>query len=173
MSKNIFKNIFSIFFKRKGKKNMLIEKLKKLLADGLITQEEYDALAPAAENSSNESNDVANEPVDNEAPADEPSTDEESSLDEVPVEEENVDEDPATEDVADETPTVENVPTGNEDPTPEGAEETPNTAFEQRLVALEKNVELILQKLDGASKKPQEVTEPVGGQRKLFGYSKN
>ena len=43
MFKDIFKNI-KYFFKRKGKVLKMKEKLKKLLADGALTQEEYDTL---------------------------------------------------------------------------------------------------------------------------------
>lgn len=160
MFKNIFKNIINIF-RRKGKKNMLKEKLEKLLADGVITQEEFDALLSAVENQNPTVEDPTNdnEPKDNEPPVEETTT----TNEEVPPTEEEI---PPVEE---ETPTEEEVPPGN-DPEPVG---TGKAAVDpERFAALEQKVELILQKLEGQNK-PQEVANPVGQQRQLFGYSKH
>ena len=181
MLKNIFKNIFNIF-KRKGKKDMLIEKLKKLLADGLITKEEFEQLSKVATDDSSNSDADPVPPVDDVDDNYNTDTDDNGGEDNPPVDEDPnqvVDDgaDDGSDDVVDdnppvdEPPVVEDVPPVDENPTTGGT--GGNADLEKRLATLENNVALILQKIEGLNKKPQEVAEPVGGQRKLFGYSKN
>ena len=177
MFKDIFKNI-KYFFKRKGKDLKMKEKLKKLLADGALTQEEYDTLisnlqvsdsneepVEGAETEGNEPE--VEEPTTEEQPTDEAEEQPEVQENETEVVEEPVDEQPETEEAPVEEPAQE--PSGNETLAPEGNPKAENNV-EQRLNAIEQTLNTILQKLQGPVA-PKPVENP-GGQPRFFGYSK-